>query len=77
MKEWIKELCPEIADWQCELIADEVDKAVAREREACARVCDVESRMWDHLEVTGRGRDRDRAEAVATCAAAIRARGEG
>lgn len=22
MKEWIKELCPEIADWQAELIAE-------------------------------------------------------
>jgi len=26
MKDWIKELCPEIADWQAELIAEEAMK---------------------------------------------------
>ena len=26
MKDWIKELCPEIADWQTELIAEECEK---------------------------------------------------
>lgn len=26
MKEWIKELCPDIADWQAELIAEEAAK---------------------------------------------------
>jgi hypothetical protein len=25
MKEWIKELCPEIADWQAELIAEHAE----------------------------------------------------
>ena len=39
MKEWIKELCPEIADWQAELIAEEAAKAVLAEREACASIC--------------------------------------
>lgn len=37
MKDWIKELCPEIAEWQAELIAEAVQKAVKEEREACAR----------------------------------------
>ena len=36
MKEWIKELCPEIADWQAELIAEAAQKQVEEEREACA-----------------------------------------
>jgi len=26
MKDWIKELCPEIAEWQAELIAEHADK---------------------------------------------------
>jgi hypothetical protein len=40
MKDWIKELCPEIAEWQSELIAEAVQQAVKAEREACARVCE-------------------------------------
>ena len=40
MKAWILELCPEIAHWQAELLAEEVDKMVATEREACAKVAD-------------------------------------
>lgn len=40
MKDWIMELCPEIAEWQAELIAEQVQAKVAAEREACARVCD-------------------------------------
>lgn len=42
MKDWIKELCPEIANWQVELIAEQFQIEVAAEREACARVCEVE-----------------------------------
>lgn len=34
MKEWVKELCPEIADWQAELIAEAAQKRVEAEREA-------------------------------------------
>ena len=30
MKDWIKELCPEIADWQVELIADHHQAEVDR-----------------------------------------------
>jgi hypothetical protein len=40
MKNWIEKLCPEIADWQVNLIVEQVDLAVAVEREACAKVCD-------------------------------------
>ena len=32
MKEWVKELCPEIADWQAELIAEAAQKRVEAER---------------------------------------------
>ena len=38
--EWIQELCPEIADWQVELIAEHIEQRVASEREACAKACD-------------------------------------
>ena len=61
MKDWIKELCPELADWQAELIAEQAQKDVAAEREACAKVCD---------EVGGRDTDCHAWDA----AAAIRAR---
>lgn len=40
MKNWITELCPEIAEWQAELIAEECEKAVATERERCAKVAE-------------------------------------
>jgi len=40
MKDWIMELCPEIAAWQAELIAEEAQKQVLAEREACAKVCE-------------------------------------
>jgi hypothetical protein len=34
MKDWIIELCPEIADWQAELIDEAVAARIADEREA-------------------------------------------
>jgi len=40
MKDWIKKLCPEIADWQIGLIVEQVDFAVAAEREACALIAE-------------------------------------
>ena len=40
MKEWIKELCPEIADWQADLIAEAAQKQVEAEREACWRTAE-------------------------------------
>ena len=40
MKDWIKKLCPEIADWQVDLIVEQVDLAVAAEQEACANICE-------------------------------------
>jgi hypothetical protein len=41
MKNWIMELCPEIVAWQAELIAEEAQKRVLAEREACAKVCET------------------------------------
>jgi hypothetical protein len=38
MKNWIMELCPEIVAWQAELIAEEAQKRVLAEREACAKL---------------------------------------
>ena len=40
MKEWLEQLCPEIDEWQVDLICEQVAKDIAAEREACARVCD-------------------------------------
>lgn len=40
MKDWIMELCPEIAEWQADLIAEQAQLVVAAEREKCARVCE-------------------------------------
>lgn len=63
MKNWIMELCPEIQEWQAELIAEHTQKLVEAEREACAQVCEaIDEGIRDH-------------EDVAACAAAIRARG--
>lgn len=64
MKNWIMELCPEIQEWQAELIAEHTQKLVEAEREACTQVCEaIDEGIRDH-------------EDVAACAAAIRARGE-
>jgi hypothetical protein len=38
MKDWVKQLCPEIAGWQADLIVEQVDLAVAAEREKCIEV---------------------------------------
>lgn len=40
-KVWITDLCPEIAEWQAELIAEHIDRCVQREREACEQL------VWD------------------------------
>jgi hypothetical protein len=40
MKNWIIKLCPEIADWQVEMIAEQAQKAVDAEREACAKLAE-------------------------------------
>lgn len=64
MKDWILELCPEIAEWQAELIAEHVERAVAAEREACAKVCERAINKTPYEESVGPAR----------LAAAIRAR---
>jgi hypothetical protein len=63
MKDWIIELCPEIADWQAELIDEAVAARIADEREACAKVADYYAT----------GMERNYSEIIAD---AIRARGE-
>jgi hypothetical protein len=68
MKTWIKDLCPEIADWQAALIAEEAQKAVAAEREACALICDEEME-WNDIKP-------QMAVAAGNCADLIRARGK-
>jgi hypothetical protein len=67
MKDWIMELCPEIADWQAEMIAEAAHNQVLDEREACAKVCDA----YDVAEDVN---SSDTAEGIAI---AIRARGQG
>ena len=72
MKEWLEQLCPEIDDWQVDLICEQVAKEVAAEREACARMCETEDGDTpdDQTDCTW-------SKAARHCAAAIRARGEG
>lgn len=41
-KDWIMELCPEIAEWQAEIIAEQVRIRVKSEREACANACEAQ-----------------------------------
>lgn len=60
MKDWILELCPELAEWQAELIAEQSKQAVLTEREACAKM--VEEFPYDCLGC------------LDDCAVAIRAR---
>jgi hypothetical protein len=65
MKDWIMELCPEIADWQAEMIAEAAHNQVLDEREACAKVLDemaAKDKLSNYYQVA---------------ALAIRARGQG
>ena len=58
MKDWIMELCPEIAEWQADLIAEQVQKEIAAEREACAKYLqDQNTAITDKLaaEIRARG----------------------
>jgi len=76
MKDWIKKLCPEIAGWQVDLIVEQVDLAVAAEREGCAKVCE-ENLRDEYLRQTRPIQEEVMLlAAIADCAAAIRARGE-
>lgn len=66
MKTWIMELCPEIQEWQAEIIAEHTQKMVEDERKACAKVCYREAAFVpDPI-------DRER---IYLCADKIRARG--
>ena len=46
MKDWIMELCPEIAEWQAEIIAEQVRIRIEAEREACAALCEKDGLLW-------------------------------
>jgi hypothetical protein len=72
MKEWIIELCPEIEEWQAEMIAEAAQNSVLAEREACAQVCDAKV---DAEYATGKV-DHNEMGWTQACAEAIRARGE-
>lgn len=69
MKDWLMELCPEIAEWQAEIIAEQVRIRVESEREACAKLCEAEAEKWE-------GKDGPVCFEVRLCSDAIRARGE-
>lgn len=71
MKDWIMELCPEIAEWQAEMIAVQMQIRIRVEREACVEVCDNLIRRGNVAEVQHRYN-----EAYEHCKDAIRARGE-
>lgn len=67
MKDWSMKLCPEIAEWQAEMIAVQVQIRIRYEREQCAQVCessiiDQYINLWN--------------DACQSCADDIRARGE-
>jgi len=75
MKDWIKELCPEIDDWQAELIAEAAQDAVKAEREACAAII-----LERGVDLSGLARDSMTQafteKLLMVCAHAIRARGD-
>ena len=55
MKDWIKELCPEIADWQAELIDEAVAARIAAEREGIAEMFDAPMRLIPFVQNTQGG----------------------
>lgn len=60
MKDWLMELCPEIAEWQAEIIAEQVRIRVESEREACAHVCEDDGMLWGAryaAKIRARGRE--------------------
>ena len=68
-EEWLKELCPELGDWQIELIIDGIKEVIEAEREACARMCEL-------LRPSKREYDHRFYDACTASAAVIRTRGE-
>ena len=62
MKDWIIELCPEIADWQAELIDEAVAARIANEREACYTIAKFnQSNHLEHLtadQIKARGKTK-------------------
>ena len=60
-----------------EYLAHCVEKAVAAEREACAKVCDeIKCGMWEEYKKHRETRFQDACDGAEVCENAIRARGE-
>lgn len=51
MKEWIKELCPEIADWQADLIEEAVQQRLFNAGVLAAKVEYLKAALKDLLEM--------------------------
>ncbi len=52
-KDWIMELCPEIAEWQAEIIAEQVRIRVKSEREAIIDIAVQEPVAWRFQSALG------------------------
>jgi hypothetical protein len=77
MKNWIIKLCPEIADWQVEMITEQAQKNVDAEREACAKLCDeIADSAYALWKVDADPTEQGREIGAEHCAQAIRARGK-
>jgi hypothetical protein len=68
--DWILDLCPEIQQWQAEIIAEYASNLVKNEREECAMECIKLAHNWTRLGTWGENND------FHECAAAIRARSQ-
>lgn len=56
--EWLQELCPEIAEWQIEIIAEHIEQVRASEREAIAKMFDGNVWAYDYREIAAAIRKR-------------------
>jgi hypothetical protein len=78
--DWILDLCPEIQQWQAEIIAEYASNLVKNEHDACVKVCEERAKGWDSAtparhDTYGVMNRAAKCEANAL-AAAIRARGQ-
>lgn len=49
--EWLQELCPEIAEWQIEIIAEHIEHVRSSERETIAKMFDGNVWAYDYREI--------------------------
>ena len=52
MKDWVKGLCPEIADWQADIIAEQYDNDMAELREKVVMYETLLHKIQLHAQVT-------------------------